>query len=91
MNTISKRDWRRGPVLLLEPSGNRSWQAVGNFFFDCPGSSLLCVPFPLAVASGGYSLAAVCGLFTAVNSLLAEHVLGGVLASVVAARGLRSY
>ena len=49
------------------------------------------MPFPLAVASGGYSLAAVCGLFTVVNSLLAEHVLGGVLASIVAARGLRSY
>ena len=40
--------------------------------------------FSLVVASGGYSLVAVCGLLIAVASLIAEHGLWGSRASVVA-------
>ena len=34
-----------------------------------------CAGFLLAVARGSYSLGAVCGLLTAVDSLVAEHGL----------------
>ena len=47
--------------------------------------------FSLAVAGGGYSLVAVHVCFIVASSLVAEHRLQGVLASVVAARGLSSY
>ena len=47
---------------------------------------LLCFTvFSLVVVSRGYSLAAVCGLLTAVASLEAEYRLLGAQASVVAA------
>ena len=36
---------------------------------------LCCVDFSLVVTSRGYSLAVVCGLLTAVASLVAEHRL----------------
>ena len=41
----------------------------------------------LVAASGGYSLGVVCGFLVAVASLVAEHRLYGLQASVVAARG----
>ena len=40
------------------------------------------------VVSSGYSLVGVCGLLVAVASLVVEHGLGGIQASVVAAHGL---
>ena len=46
--------------------------------------------FSLVAVSGGYSLAVVCGLLTAVVSLVAEHGLQGAGASVLVARDLRS-
>ena len=39
---------------------------------------------------GGYSLTAACGLLAGVASLVVEHELQGVRASVVAAHGLHS-
>ena len=44
--------------------------------------------FSLVVARRGYSLAVVCGLLTAVASLVAGHGLQGAWASVVVALGL---
>ena len=44
----------------------------------------------LAFVAHGLSLAAVCGLLTAVLSLAAEHWLQGTRASAVVARGLSS-
>ena len=41
--------------------------------------------FSLVSGTGGYSLAAVSGLLTAVASLIAEHGLQGMQPSVVAA------
>ena len=49
-----------------------------------------CRGLSLVAVSGGYTLAAVHGLLTAVASLVAEHRLQGVQASVVAAPGLSS-
>ena len=42
------------------------------------------------VVSSGYSLVGVSGLLVAVASLVVEHGLGGIQASVVAAHGLSS-
>ena len=42
----------------------------------------------LAAVSGGYSLVAVCGLLIAAASLVAEHRLQGIEASVVVVPGL---
>ena len=42
-----------------------------------------CMGFPLVLASGGYSLVAVCRVLIMVASLAAEHGLSGALASVV--------
>ena len=50
-----------------------------------------CVGLSLAVASGGYSLAAGHSLLVVVASLVAKHALQGTRASVVAARGLNSW
>ena len=54
---------------------------VGRFFL---------VGFSLAAVKGGYSLVAVHEFLTAVASLIVEHGLQSVWASVVAARGLSS-
>ena len=56
----------------------------------CAGSSLLCAPFSLVVASRGYSVDVVRGLLTGAASLVAGHGLQGTWASVVSACGLRS-
>ena len=45
------------------------------FIFDCAGSSLLCVGFP-SCREQGPLLTVVCGLLTAVASLVADHRLG---------------
>ena len=71
MNTISKRDWRRGPVPSLEPSWDPSWQAVGISFLTVLG--LHCFVSSCAVVSGGYSLVEVHGLSIAATALVAEH------------------
>ena len=55
-----------------------------NYFVE-GGATLglcCCVRFSLVVASGGYSLVAVCGFLIAVASLFAEHGLQGAWASV---------
>lgn len=44
----------------------------------------------LVAESGSCSLDAVCGLLSAVNSLVAEHGLQGMQVSAVKARGLGS-
>ena len=44
--------------------------------------------FSLVVASGGSSVASVCGLLNTVASLVADHRLRGTLALVVEAPGL---
>ena len=60
------------------------------FIFGCAGSLVLHGGLlQLQQAEGGYSLAVVCGLLTAV-SLIAEHGFWGAQASVVAAHGLSS-
>ena len=46
------------------------------------------IGFSLVAASGSYSLGVVCRLLVAVVSLVVEHGLEGVQASVVAAPGL---
>ena len=46
--------------------------------------------FSLTAASGGYSLVVVLGLFFAVASLVVEHRLWGLWASVVAVHQLSS-
>ena len=53
----------------------------------CAGPSLLC-RLSLVAASRGHSLAAVCGLLTAVASLVLEQGLQGPQASVVVAHEL---
>ena len=58
-------------------------------FIACAESSLL-HGLSLAVAAGGYSLLGVHGLLTAVPSLVAEHGLEGLQASVVVALRLWS-
>ena len=50
-----------------------------------------CTASSLVVANGGCSLAAVCRLLIAVASLVAEHRLQGMQASVVAACGLSGW
>ena len=50
------------------------------FIFGCAGSSLLSAGFSLTVASGGHYLVLVCGLLTAVASLIVEHRLHGTRA-----------
>ena len=57
-------------------------------FFGCAGLSC-CADFSLVVASKGYSMVAVCGLLTAVISLV-EHRLWDARASVIVACGLSS-
>ena len=47
-----------------------------------------CTGFPLVVASGGSSLAVVCGLLIAVASLVAKHQLHGSRAPVAVASRL---
>ena len=49
-----------------------------------------CTGFTLVAASRGYSLVAVCRLLIVVVSLVAEHRLQGMQASVVAAQGLNT-
>ena len=51
------------------------------FIFDCSGSLLLCT---------GFSVVVMCELLIVVASLIAEHTLQGVWASVIMAHGLRS-
>ena len=46
--------------------------------------------FFLVLQGGGYSLLVVCELLVVVASLVVEHRLWGIQASVVAARGLGS-
>ena len=60
-----------------------------SFIFGCAGSSLL-HGLSLVVVSRGYSLVAVCGLLTALASLVAEHGLQGPRASVVVTPRLQS-
>ena len=50
-----------------------------------------CAGLSLVAASGGYSIAVVCKLLITVASLVTEHGLYRVRASVVAACGLSSY
>ena len=57
------------------------------FIFGCAGSSLL-HGLSLVVVSRGYSLVAVCGLLTALASLVAEHGLQGAQASAAMVPGL---
>ena len=45
------------------------------FFFDCTGSSLLCMIVSLVVVSRGYSPLVMCGLLIAVASLITGHRL----------------
>ena len=45
------------------------------YLFMAVVSLLLHTGFPLVVASGGYSLVAVCGLLMAAASLIGEHGL----------------
>ena len=47
--------------------------------------------FPPVAASGGYFLVVVWGLFIAVSSLVVEHRIYGVWASVAATCGLSNY
>ena len=47
--------------------------------------------FSLVVAVGSCSLVVICWLLTAVSSLVAEHRLQGLGASVVVAHGLGNY
>ena len=61
------------------------------FIYDCIGSSLLCGLFSRVVASGGYSLVAVCRLLVAVASLTADYRPSSVWSSTVGARGLSSF
>ena len=58
-----------------------------NFFLAVLGLCC-CVGFSLVVASRSYTLVAVRGLLVAVASLVAEHRVCGIWASVVVARGL---
>ena len=57
------------------------------FSFGCTGSSSL-RRLSLAAESGGYSLAAACGLRIAVASLVAEHRLWGARAQQLWCTGL---
>ena len=59
------------------------------FIFYCAGSSLL-HGLPLAAASRGYSIVAMCELLTAVASFVVGHRLLGAWASEAAAEGLGS-
>ena len=51
----------------------------------------ICTGFSLAVASGGYSLVAVHKLLVAAASLVVEHSLWSVQASVVGVPGSRAH
>ena len=55
--------------------------------FGCAGSLLLCVGSCLVAVSTGYSLVGMCGLLTAVASLVVVHRLWGTGASGVVAPG----
>ena len=60
------------------------------FFLAMLGLSVHELELSPAVASRGCSLVAVCGLLTAVASLVAEHRLQAMQASVAAAHGLKT-
>ena len=66
--------WPNSPLTGHIPWGNHNWKSYILFILSVLG--LCCyADFSLVAASGGYSLGVVCGLLTAVTSLVVEHGL----------------